>query len=1144
MFRVLKVSSLRRTNKILSDILKPSSSTLGNSFSGSLLSRTMSQENPSGTTTSGKPTDVDSSAEPILGPDGKPLSKRQLKRLAQGKLVLGEDGSTDKAAAAAARKKAREEAVRAAAAAKAEKEKAKKEAQKFEFVNTTPAGEKKSFDEDMLPAYQPKAVEAAWDAYWAEKGFYTTDPAKAEAAGEEGRFVMVLPPPNVTGSLHLGHALTASVEDALARWHRMSGRPTMWLPGMDHAGIATQTVVERKLIREKGLSRHDLGREAFLEEVWKYKNEFGGKINQQLRQLGISADWSRERFTLDEGLNKAVVEAFVRLYEKNLIYRDNRLVNWCCSLRSAISDIEVDYLDFEKATRIAVPGHDPSKKYEFGCITSFAYKVADSPEGEELVVATTRPETMLGDTAVAVHPEDPRYKHLHGKFLVHPFDDRRIPIITDSELVDMSFGTGAVKITPAHDPNDFLCGKKHDLEFINVFTDEGKVNERGGKFAGLMRFDARDAVIDALKELDLYRGKADNKMRLGVCSRTGDVIEPMIKPQWYVKCDNMAKRAADAVRQGDLKIIPESHESTWFSWMDNCRDWCISRQLWWGHRIPAYFAVIADQPAADNCDPHHWIVARTEEEAKEIAVKRFNVPADKITLEQDEDVLDTWFSSGIFPFSTFGWPNTEHPDYKAFYPNSIIETGWDILFFWVARMIMMGLELTDQLPFKTIYLHAIIRDKYGRKMSKSLGNVIDPEEVIQGCDLEVLHEKIRSGNLPPKEVELAVKGQKLDYPKGIPECGADALRFGLLAYTLQPRDINLEVNRIVGYRQFCNKLWNATRFALMHLTDDKYKPIPVDDAIELLSNSTQLSVRDKWILSRLNHAIETVEKAFQEYDFASGTTAIYDFFLYELCDYYLELLKPLMNGEPLAAAHTGGDVELAQTLGRTTLHVCLEMGFRLLHPMMPFVTEELWNRLPGRGLPQSSRPDAQPDPESIMIAKFPTPIPNCTNPGIEADFDLYKDILRAGRSLRANAEIPPSRKAVFYIVTDDENASRVVNDQLQDLISLMRGQEIKVVSKTSEVEDGCSAAVVNDRVSIHLLLKGLVDPKVEIAKLNKRAAKLEKEIQHFHKKMAMPNYTEKVPAQVQERDKEQMKSSVKQSEAIKELISQYEKLIV
>lgn len=475
-------------------------------------------------------------------------------------------------------------------------------------------------------------------------------------------------------------------------------------------------------------------------------------------------------------------EAFLRLHGDGLIYRENRLVNWCCTLRSAISDIEVEYIDLEKRTRLSVPGHDPVKKYEFGCITSFAYKVEG--RDEEIVVATTRPETMLGDTAVAVHPEDPRYKHLHGAHVIHPFDGRRLPIICDAELVDMSFGTGAVKITPAHDPNDFVCGKKHSLDFITVFTEDGRVNDRGGVFAGMMRFDAREAVTKGLEEKGLLRGKADNKMRLGLCSRTNDVIEPLIKPQWYVKCDTMAKRAADAVRSGELTIVPDMHKGTWFHWLDNHKDWCISRQLWWGHRIPAYSVEVAGKRGEES-DPNNWVVARTEAEAKAIAAARFAVPESDIRLHQDEDVLDTWFSSGLFPFSTFGWPDETHPDFHAFYPNTLLETGWDILFFWVARMVMMGIQLTGKLPFKTVYLHAMVRDKYGRKMSKSLGNVVDPMEVIYGCDLETLHQKIREGNLPPKEVETAIKGQKLDFPEGIPECGADALRFGLLAYTLQ-----------------------------------------------------------------------------------------------------------------------------------------------------------------------------------------------------------------------------------------------------------------------------------------------------------------------------------------------------------------------
>jgi valyl-tRNA synthetase len=735
-------------------------------------------------------------AAPVLGPDGQPLSKNQQKKLAKGKSIApkseaseakgGKGEKKDKAAAAGGAGDA-SGSGEAAAAAAAPKKKAAVE--RYDYVNTTPAGEMKDLAGEMLPAYHPQAVEAAWDSWWTKKGFYSADPAAAAAAGEAGRFVMVIPPPNVTGSLHLGHALTSAVEDCLTRWHRMNGRHTLWLPGTDHAGIATQTVVEKRLKKERGVSRHDLGREAFVKEVWGWKETYGNKITSQLRHLGVSTDWSRERFTMDERLSKAVNEAFVRLHEQGLVYRDNRLVNWCCTLRSAISDIEVEYIDLEKRTKLAVPGHNPEMKYEFGCITSFAYKVHGSTTDEEIVVATTRPETLLGDTAVAVHPSDPRYTHLHGKMLVHPFSDRLIPVITDADLVDMAFGTGAVKVTPAHDPNDFICGKKHGLPFITVITEDGRINDNGGEqFRGMMRYDARYAVTKALDEKKLLRGKADNKMRLGVCSRTGDVIEPLIKPQWYVKCDGMAKRAADAARSGELNILPEIHRPIWFHWMDNIRDWCVSRQLWWGHRIPAYqVAIDGRTPPASSGDAKtdSWVVARTPEDAKRIAAARFGVAESSITLTQDEDVLDTWFSSGLFPFSTFGWPDEQHPDFKAFYPNTLLETGHDILFFWVARMVMMGLQLTGTLPFKTVYLHAMVRDKYGRKMSKSLGNVVDPLEVIYGCDLETLHDKIREGNLPAKEVETAIKGQKLDFPDGIPECGADALRFGLLAYTVQ-----------------------------------------------------------------------------------------------------------------------------------------------------------------------------------------------------------------------------------------------------------------------------------------------------------------------------------------------------------------------
>eukprot|EP00607_Mallomonas_marina_P004904 CAMPEP_0182437452 /NCGR_PEP_ID=MMETSP1167-20130531/85058_1 /TAXON_ID=2988 /ORGANISM="Mallomonas Sp, Strain CCMP3275" /LENGTH=632 /DNA_ID=CAMNT_0024630381 /DNA_START=416 /DNA_END=2311 /DNA_ORIENTATION=- len=625
----------------------------------------------------------------------------------------------------------------------------------------------------------------------------------------EEKFVMVIPPPNVTGNLHLGHALTDSIEDTLARWHRMNGKVTLWVPGTDHAGIATQTVVEKRLKKEEGLLRHDLGREKFIQRVWDWKETYATNIRGQIERLGASVDWTREAFTMDSNLSRAVTEAFVRFYDDGLLYRDTRLINWSCALQSAISEIEVDYIDLEGRTMLSVPNHKEREKYEFGTITSFAYKVIGGEEGEEIVVATTRLETMLGDVAVAVHPDDTRYKHLQGKFLQHPFIDRKIPVITDGELVDMSFGTGAVKITPAHDPNDYQCGKRHNLEFIIVLTEDGKIASNGGMFAGMMRYDARVKMEEEMTRHNILRGKENNKMRLGLCSRSGDIIEPYLTPQWYVNCNSMAKRAVEVVKSGELKIVPTMHENTWYHWLDNIRDWCISRQLWWGHRIPAYFVRIKGEREKDKNDPANsdrWVVGRSEEEARERGAVRLGLLKSELELFQDDDVLDTWFSSGIFPFSVFGWPNNTK-DLEAFYPTALLETGLDILFFWVARMVMMGLQLTDKLPFTTVYLHAMVRDKNGRKMSKSLGNVIDPNEVINGCSLVSLLDKIDAGNLPPKEIEKAKEGQKSDFPEGIPECGADALRFGLLAYTVQGRDVNLDIKRVVGYRQFCNKVW-------------------------------------------------------------------------------------------------------------------------------------------------------------------------------------------------------------------------------------------------------------------------------------------------------------------------------------------------
>ncbi|CAE7209191.1 Vars1, partial [Symbiodinium sp. KB8] len=730
----------------------------------------------------------------------------------------------------------------------------------------------------MAAAYNPKAVESAWSAWWEKRHFFTPDPKASQGACESKRFIMVIPPPNVTGKLHLGHTLTGAIEDALTRWHRMCGNVALYVPGVDHAGIATQSVVERRLLKEEKKTRHDLGREEFLKRVWAWKEMNAGHIKKQLQRIASSVDWTRERFTMDDRCARAVEEAFIRFHERGLIYRDNRLVNWCPHLRTALSDLEVDHEDITGKTLVDVPGL--KDKVEVGVLCEFKYMVKGTKEA--LTVATTRLETMLGDTAVAVHPEDDRYKAFHGKELEHPFfPDRKMVVIADT-MVDREFGTGCVKITPAHDNNDFKAGVRHKLQQINVFTEDGRINENGGEFKGQHRFEARRTVEEALKKKDLWVGKKGHSMRLGFCSRSKDIIEPYLKPQWWMNCQDLADRSVKALREGELKILPEFHHQTWYHWLENIQEWCISRQLWWGHRIPAYKVV---KPAQAE---EKWFTGRSAQEAAAKAEKALGT---KVEVEQDEDVLDTWFSSGLFPFSVFGWPDTENnEDFKAFFPTSLLETGHDILFFWVARMVMMSLGLTGKLPFHTVYLHAMVRDAHGRKMSKSLGNVIDPLEVIDGISLEDLHQKLYEGNLPDKEIEKAKKGQKEDYPDGIPECGADALRFGLLAYTLQGRNVNLDINRVVGYRHFCNKVWNATRFGLMYFGSDFSFP-------GSLKPDQSLAWEDRWILSRLSFSAQKANDGMTKYEFANVTTATYSFFLYELCDVYLELLKPRFYGE-------------------------------------------------------------------------------------------------------------------------------------------------------------------------------------------------------------------------------------------------------
>ena len=966
------------------------------------------------------------------------------------------DPKKDEKAAKFAAKQAAQAAAAAEAAAKPKEPKKEKAPKAEKAVEVVPdvvytPGQKKDMSAPMLNSYAPKHVEAAWDEWWAEQGFYRGD----ENSSKE-RFVMMLPPPNVTGTLHIGHALTCSIQDTIARWRRMKGYNVLWLPGTDHAGIATQVVVEKKIKKDRGQSRHDLGREEFIKEVWKWKETSGGIINNQLRRLGASLDWSRNCFTMDEKLSKAVKEAFLRMHAKKLIYRAQRLVNWDAQLKSAVSDLEVDYITFEAPEKISVPGYD--RKVDFGMFWEWAYQVDGSKD--EIVIATTRPETMFGDTAVAVHPDDPRYTAFHGKSLVHPVTGRKMPIILDAELVDMGFGTGAVKVTPAHDPNDFVTGQKHKLEFINILNDDGTLNSAcGEKYSGMHRFKARFEIIKELTEKGLFKGTKPNPgMRLGVSSRTKDVIEPVLKPQWWVDCKQMAADALEAAEDGRLTILPPVHKKKWHDWLGNIRDWCISRQLWWGHRIPAYYTVFAGEervvPKSEAFE--RWVVAASEEEALAEAKGRF--PGQELSVLQDEDVLDTWFSSGLFPFSTIGWPDEGHADLKAFYPNTLLETGWDILFFWVARMVMMGMTLLGQVPFSHVFLHAMVRDAHGRKMSKSLGNVIDPLHVIEGISLEGLQAELDKGNLDPKEVAKAKEGQKRDFPLGIPECGTDALRFALAAYTSQGRDINLNVLRVEGYRNFCNKLWNATKFGMMNLTGYVPAALPPRD---------QLASQDRWILSKLQKAIDGANKAMFAYDFGAATTAIYSFFLYDLCDVYLELCKPVFGSDATQAKGA-----------QAVLYHCIEEGLRLLHPFMPFVTEELWQRL-------ARRPA---DERSIMIAKYPELNEALVDEGAEADIKAMLEIVGVVRSMRDSYGLKPSQRPAIFVRGRSAEVCKVMTEQKDNIVALAKTADTSIVTHDAEIEKGCGMRPVGDTAEVHLVLKGMVDLDAEIAKLDKSVA--------------------------------------------------------
>lgn len=979
-----------------------------------------------------------------------------------------------------------------------------KEIVKYTF--DTPPGEKKNTSEPIPDAYSPQYVEAAWYSWWESQGFFKPEYGRESilSKNDKGKFAMVMPPPNVTGSLHLGHALTNAIEDAITRWNRMKGITTIWVPGCDHAGIATQVVVEKKLWREKQLTRHDLGREQFVENIWKWKNEKGDRIYHQLKKIGSSCDWSRTCFTMDPKLCRSVNEAFVRLYDKGYIYRNSRLVNWSCALRSAISDIEVDKVELLGRTLLSIPGY--TEKVEFGVLVLFGYQIENSDE--QIIVATTRVETMLGDCAIAVHPKDERYIHLHGKFAVHPFTPRRIPILCD-EFVETEFGTGAVKITPAHDPNDYEIGKKYNLPFITIFNDSGVVIGDYGEFTGMKRFNARVSILTALKEKNLYKETKDNPMVVPICSRSKDVVEPLIKPQWYVKCDEMAQSAKEAVKTGELKIIPENHIKTWYHWMDGIRDWCISRQLWWGHRIPAYLVEFKniDNLKESLKDEEPWIVGRTYEEALEKASVQFGVNKSEITLKQDEDVLDTWFSSALFPFSVFGWPeNTTELD--VFYPTTLLETGSDIIFFWVARMVFFGQTLVGKLPFKEVFLHSMVRDAHGRKMSKSLGNVIDPMDVIMGISLEDLHNQLYNSNLDYKEIEKAKAAQTHDYPNGIPECGTDAMRFALCSYTTQGRDINLDILRVQGYRFFCNKIWNATKFALMYFTGNE----KFCSTTSLTGNESKI---DLWILSRLSWTIDLCNTGFESFEFATATTACYNFWLYELCDVYLECIKPVFQSGP----------EDTKQSARQTLYTCLELGLTLISPFMPFISEELFQRIPRANLSIAS----------ICVSPYPeTSNTAWRNVAIEKEVDLMQRIAKTIRSARSDYNVPNKLKTEAYVISTDMDLLKSLEGLTQYLSVLSFCSNIYINQKPPI---GCAILTISGTCEINLLLKGLIDVEKEISKLQKKRDSLHITVQKLNQVINDTGYAKNVPDGVKSNNSDKLKESEREIERITSAIA-------
>ena len=916
----------------------------------------------------------------------------------------------------------------------------------------------------MDKTFEPQSIEQQCYKSWEEAGLF-------KASGSGDPYCILLPPPNVTGSLHMGHGFQQTIMDALTRYHRMKGDNTLWQVGTDHAGIATQMVVERQL-NAQGKTRHDLGREDFIKKVWEWKEHSGGTITGQMRRLGTSPDWSREVFTMDEDLSKAVTEVFVKLHEEGLIYRGKRLVNWDPVLHTAVSDLEV------------------LNEEEDGHMWHMRYPLADG--SGELVVATTRPETMLGDTAVAVHPDDERYQGFIGKEIKLPITGRLIPVIAD-DYVDQEFGTGCVKITPAHDFNDYDMGKRHNLPMINILTDDAKINDEAPEaYRGLDRFDARKQIVTDLDEQGALVKIEPHKLKVPRGDRTGAVIEPYLTDQWYVAVESLAKPAIEAVESGEIRFVPENWNKTYYQWMHNIQDWCISRQLWWGHRIPAWYD-----------ENGNVFVGRTEEEVRE----KHGLGSD-VTLSQDDDVLDTWFSSALWPFATMGWPE-ETPDLETFVPSSVLVTGFDIIFFWVARMIMMTKKFTGKIPFKDIYITGLIRDENGDKMSKSKGNVLDPIDLIDGIDIESLVTKRTAGMMQPQLAEKIAKRTRKQFPDGIQAYGTDALRFTFAAMASTSRDINFDMARVEGYRNFCNKIWNASRFVLMNTEEHDTGR----DGGEMV-----LSMADRWIWAKFQQTLIEFEKALEDYRFDIAAQTVYEFTWNQFCDWYLELTKPVLNNDASTEAEKRGT--------RHTLINVLESLLRLLHPLMPFITDTIWQRV----VPLSAL--KVEEGASIMVQAFPEVDAAKQDDKVLADIEWVKKFIVGIRNIRGEMDISPNKplNALLKNVSD-EDARRL--DAAKAFLDKLSKLETVTILKDGEEAPASATALVGE-MEILIPMAGLIDKDAELARITKAMEKIEKDVSRTRGKLGNEKFVSNAPEAVIEKERAKLEEGEKALAKLKE----------